>query len=75
MNAEEILKQIKTFLESQPEFAENEMITTPTMYDPTKLQYKVSFVMMKKVKDENSGYVGTYPRFEITVNDYLNRDF
>ena len=69
MNSEEILKQIKWFLESEPEFSESELIITPTMYDPTKLQYKVSFIVMEKVEG------GRIPRFEITVNDLLNRNF
>ena len=69
MDSEEILKQIKWFLESEPEFNECEMIISPTKYDPTKLQYKVSFIVMEKVEG------GHIPRFEITVNDLLNRNY
>ena len=68
MNSEGILLLIKEYLRSEPEFDQNEMIVTPTKYDPTKLQYKVSFIVMEKVEG------GSIPRFEITVNDLLNRN-
>lgn len=68
MNSEEILKTIKWYLESEPEFSQNEIIITPTKFDPTKPQHKVSFIVMERV----SG--GSIPRFEITVNDLQNRN-
>lgn len=63
MNAEILIKKIKGYLESEPEFAEKELIITPTKYDPTKLQKEVSFIILEKVVD------GSIPIFEITVED------
>jgi hypothetical protein len=39
------------------------------MYDPTKMQYDVSFMVMEKVEG------GTIPRFSVNVKDKLNRKF
>lgn len=69
MNSEEILKDIKSYLESNLDYSNSEILITPTMYDPFKLQHKVSFIIMQGVGD------GTIPRFEITVNDLTRRNY
>jgi hypothetical protein len=59
MNAEELLKIIKTNLDYNVIVD----LTSPTMYDPDKLQNKVSFMVMEKLPE------GCYKRFLVTVED------
>jgi len=66
MEAEELIKKIKKFVE---ELDNNfESILIPTKYDPNDIQYDVSFIMMEKVEDDRST-----PRFIVNVTD-LNKD-
>jgi len=58
MNAEEILKLIRKFLEEK-----HNLKTSMIMYDPNKLQDKVSFAIMEE--NEN----GSHKSFIITVDD------
>ena len=67
MEAEELLKYFKECVERLED--DTEAIITPTIYDPTKMQYDVSFVIMEKVDG------GTIPRFMINVKDLINRNF
>jgi len=61
MEAEELLKYLKKCVEDLN--LDFEPIITPTMYDPTELQYDVSVIVMEKVEG------GTIPRFSIRVKD------
>lgn len=68
MEAEELLKYFKKC--AQELLGDNaELIITPTMYDPTKMQYDVSFKIMEKVEG------GMIPRFTINVKDDTKRNF
>lgn len=60
MDAEEILFVTKRELG----ISYDDLTTTPTMYDPNKMQAKVSFLLM----DKNGGLE---KRFRITVEDVL----
>jgi len=64
MEAEELIKKIKVFVEEELG-SEYEALITPTMYDPNDLQYDVSFVVMRKVKK------GMIPKFNINVKDLV----
>ena len=68
MNAEELLKHIKGFVEGLEDLSDMEAIITPTMYDPRDLQHDVSVVIMEKVK-VNGKTLGTLPRYRIDVKD------
>jgi len=61
MEAEELLKYLKKCVEDLD--LDFEPIITPTMYDPTELQYDVSIIVMEKVEG------GAIPRFSIRVKD------
>lgn len=65
MDAEELLKTIKSNLEEIPEFKDNINIL-PTTGDPTEKQNDVSFMIFGK---NGNGY---YPRFVVNVNE-LNK--
>ena len=48
MEAEELLRYLKKC--TQEWVGDNaEVLITPTMYDPTKMQYDVSFIIMERV--------------------------
>lgn len=66
INAEELLRYLKKCVEDLN--LNGEAIITPTMYNPTELQYDVSFIIMEKVKG------GTIPRFNINVKDLTKRN-
>jgi hypothetical protein len=68
MEAEELLKYLKKCVEEKLG-ADFEPIITPTMYDPTKMQYDVSFIIMEKLIG------GTIPRFTVNVKDNTKRNF
>jgi hypothetical protein len=67
MEAEELLKYFKKCVEDLD--CGFKPIITPTMYDPTKMQYDVSFIIMEKVEG------GCIPRFTVNVKDRLKRNF
>ena len=67
MNAEELLKYLKKCVEDLN--LDYEPIITPTKYDPTKMQYDVSFIIMEKVEG------GCIPRFNINVKDLTKRNY
>ncbi len=68
MEAEELLKYLKKCTEDL--FGDNaEVLITPTKYNPIKLQYDVSFIVMEKVEG------GLIPRFTVNVKDNLKRKF
>jgi hypothetical protein len=62
MDAEELLKTIKSDLEEIPEFNDRINII-PTTGDPTEKQKDVSLIIFGK---SDNGY---YPRFMVTVNE------
>jgi len=62
MDAEKLLKYLKKCVEDL-NIKEYNVLTSPTMYDPTELQNDVSFFVMEKVKG------GSIPRFRIDVKD------
>jgi hypothetical protein len=62
MEALEILKEIKKL------FGDKGELTSPTLYDPIKLEYKVSIAVMEGNTD------GVFKRFTITVEDHLLRN-
>jgi xylose isomerase len=68
MEAEELLKYLKKCVEEKMGDDVKALIT-PTMYDPTKMQYDVSFIIMEKVEG------GTIPRFTVNVKDNTKRNF
>ena len=68
MEAEELLKYLKKCVEEKMGDDVKALIT-PTMYDPTKMQYDVSFIIMEKVEG------GTIPRFVVNVKDNTKRNF
>lgn len=68
MDSETILKQVKVYLESQPEYSKYELIITPTKYDPRKLQHRVSFLLMEKHGNH------LIPSFEVIVNNLLEKN-
>jgi hypothetical protein len=59
MEAIDLLKMIRETLDSNSEIE----LTSPTMYDPIKMQYKVSLAVMEKNEQ------GVYKSFMITVDD------
>lgn len=59
MEATDLLKIIRENLDSNSEIE----MTSQTMYDPNKMQYKVSFAVMEKNEK------GVYKSFVITVDD------
>jgi len=62
MEAEELLRHFKKCAEDL--LGDNaDVHITPTMYNPTKMQYDVSFIIMEKVEG------GTIPRFTVNVKD------
>lgn len=63
MEAEELLIQIKKFVESLDDISDMEAIIIPTMYDPKEIQNDVTIIIMEKVEG------GTIPRFKINVQD------
>jgi hypothetical protein len=68
MEAEELLKYFKKCTEDL--LGDNaEVLISPTMYDPTKMQYDVSFIIMEKVEG------GCIPRFTVNVKDNTKRNF
>ena len=68
MEAEELLKYLKKCTEEL--LGDNvEVLISPTMYDPTKMQYDVSFIIMERVEG------GTIPRFTVNVKDNTKRNF
>jgi xylose isomerase len=67
MEAEELLKYLKKCVEEKLGDDANVLIT-PTMYDPTQMQYDVSFIIMEKVEG------GCMPRFTVNVKDRLKRN-
>ena len=62
MDAEELLKMIKSKLEEIPEFKNNVDIM-PTTGDPTEKQKDVSLIIFGKKID------GYYPRFFVNVEE------
>ena len=68
MEAEELLKYLKKCVEEKLG-TDFEPIITPTMYDPTKMQYDVSFIIMEKIEG------GCIPRFTVNVKDNTKRNF
>ena len=58
--AQEILNIIREAIESHPELG----TTTATLYDPDKLQNKVSIGIMEEVEG------GVRKRFQVTVDDH-----
>jgi hypothetical protein len=62
MEARDLIKEIKELVESKGE------MTSPIMYDPIKLEYKVSIAIMEGNID------GVFKRFTITVDDHLKRN-
>jgi len=67
MEAEELLKYLKKCVEEKLGDDANVLIT-PIMYDPTQMQYDVSFIIMEKVEG------GCMPRFTVNVKDRLKRN-
>ena len=61
METEDLLKHIKKYVDDLE--LDFEPIITPIMYNPLKLQFDVSFIIMKKVKG------GVIPKFKIIVKD------
>ena len=68
MDSETILKQVKVYLESQPEYSKYELIITPTKYDPREPQHRVSFLLMEKHGNH------LIPSFEVIVNNLLEKN-
>jgi hypothetical protein len=67
MEAEELLKYLKKCTEDL--LGDNaKVLITPTMYDPTKMQYDVSFIIMEKVEG------GCIPRLQVRVTDRTKRN-
>jgi len=62
MEAEELLKKIREFIEEELD-SDFEPIITPTMYDPNDKQFDISIIVMEKVEG------GTMPRFHINLKD------
>ena len=65
--AKEILDIIREAIEKHPEFG----YTTPTLYDPEKLDFKVSVGLIEKTEE------GDRLRFNISVDDnmyHTNKD-
>ena len=63
MEREDIFTSLKKLIIE----AYGESIITPTMYDPEKLERKISFAILDKV-DKSKGE-GLYKRFTITLED------
>jgi hypothetical protein len=63
MEALDLIKEIQKLVEEKGE------IVSPIMYDPIKLQYKVSIAVMEDCEK------GTIKRFSITVDDLKPRNF
>lgn len=61
--AKEILDIIREAIEKHPEFG----YTTPTLYDPDKLDYKVSVGILEKTEE------GERLRFSICVDDIKHK--
>jgi hypothetical protein len=59
MNAKEFLQTIREFLNKNSEIE----LTSPTMYDPNKLEQKVSFIVFGKNE------LGIYKKFTITIEE------
>ena len=64
MEAKELLLIIRNHVDKLTDSS-----TTPIMYDPDKMQYKVSFGTLENYKD------GVIKRFVITVEDHLPRQY
>ena len=64
MEAEELLKRLKVFVDEMEDY-DGEPIIIPTVGDPTVKQNNVSFVIMEKFEG------GRIPRFTINVKDRL----
>lgn len=64
MEAEELIKKIKKFIEEELG-SYYEPIITPTKHNPKDLQFDVSIIVMKRVKD------GSIPKFHINVKDLV----
>jgi hypothetical protein len=67
MEAEELLIYLKKCVEEKLD-DDSDVFITPIMYDPTQMQYDVSFIIMEKVEG------GTIPRFTVNVKDRLKRN-
>lgn len=64
MEAEELIKKIKIFVEEELG-SKYEALITPTMYDPNDLQFDVSFIVLEKVDG------GMIPRFNVNLKDLV----
>jgi len=62
MEATELLKLIREFIDSHAEIGE----TSHIMYDPDKLEKEVSFAILEKNEEGNS-----FKRFSVTIKDCL----
>jgi len=67
MEAEELLIYLKKCVEEKLD-DDSDVFITPIMYDPTQMQYDVSFIIMEKVEG------GCMPRFTVNVKDRLKRN-
>jgi len=66
IEARDLILSIKTILE-----LEYDVDITPNMYDPHKMQYKISIAIMEKIENSND----LKKRFIITVDDLKDRKF